>query len=171
MQPTHYRVLYVDDDEDSCMMMNVLLEMWNYEVALAGAAADGWRLAKSESFDLYLLDTQLPGESCFELCKQICEVPGHAPVVFISTVTDETDKQRGREAGALAYLTKPLDFDVLEITLTRLITKAPGEGLGTYLSVSDASNGEPVSLSLSGRSEETPAELNKSRVRESIRAR
>ncbi len=109
-------------------MMKVLLEMWNYEVALAGTADDGLHLAQSEHFDMYVLDTHLPDESGFELCKQICGVPGHAPVVFISTASYETDKQRGRQAGAIAYLTKPLDFDLLEITLTRLITQALGRG-------------------------------------------
>jgi DNA-binding response OmpR family regulator len=78
---------------------------------------------------MYLLDTHLPDESAFELCEQICGVPGHAPVVFISTAPYEADQQRGLQAGAIAYLTKPLDFDVLEITLIRLITKALGRGL------------------------------------------
>jgi DNA-binding response OmpR family regulator len=122
MQPTHNRILYVDDHEDSRWMMKALLEMWNYEVVLAGAADDGLHLAQSQHFDVYLLDTHLPDESGFGLCEQICGVPGHAPVVFISTAPYETDKQRGWQAGAIVYLTKPLDFDELEITLTRLIT-------------------------------------------------
>jgi DNA-binding response OmpR family regulator len=126
MYPTHNRILYVDDHEDSRWMMKVLLEMWSYEVALAGAADDGLRLAQSEHFDLYFLDAHLPDESGFELCRRICGVPGHAPVVFISTAPYDADKQRGLQAGAIAYLTKPLDFDVLEATLTRLITQAPG---------------------------------------------
>ena len=69
MEPTHNRILYVDDHEDSRWMMKVLLEMWNYEVALAGAADDGLHLAQSEHFDLYFLDAHLPDESGFELCK------------------------------------------------------------------------------------------------------
>jgi DNA-binding response OmpR family regulator len=125
MHLTHYRVLYVDDHEDSRWMMKALLEMWNYEVALAVAADDGLHLAQSEHFDLYFLDTHLPDESGFELCKRICGVPGHAPVVFISTAPYEADQQRGLQAGASAYLTKPLDFDVLEATLTRLMAQAP----------------------------------------------
>ena len=129
MHPTYNRILYVDDHEDSRWMMKALLEMWNYEVALAAAADDGLHLAQSEHFDLYLLDTHLPDESGFELCKRICGVPGHAPVVFISTAPYEADKQHGLQAGAIAYLTKPLDFDGLEITLTRLITQALGTGL------------------------------------------
>lgn len=129
MQPTHNRILYVDDHEDSRWMMKVLLEMWNYEVALAGAADDGLYLARSETFDLYLLDAHLLDGSAFELCEQICGIPDHAPVVFISTAPYETDKRRGSQAGAIAYLTKPLDFDVLEITLARLITQTPGGDL------------------------------------------
>jgi DNA-binding response OmpR family regulator len=126
MQPDRNRILCVDDHEDSRGMMKVLLEMWNYEVALAGAADDGLRLAQSEHFDLYLLDAHLPDGSTFELCEQICVVPGHAPVVLISTAPYEADKQRGSQAGAIAYLTKPLDFDDLEATLTRLMAQAPG---------------------------------------------
>jgi DNA-binding response OmpR family regulator len=130
MQPVRNRILCVDDHDDSRGMMKVLLEMWNYEVALAGAADDGLYLARSEPFDLYLLDAHLADGSAFELCKQICAVSGHAPVVLISTAPYEADKQRGSRAGAIAYLTKPLDFDVLEATLTRLITQAPGGDWG-----------------------------------------
>ncbi|HKQ74708.1 MAG TPA: response regulator [Blastocatellia bacterium] len=159
MQPTRHRILYVDDNEDSRWMMKVLLEMWNYEVGLAGAAGDGLHLAQSEHFDLYLLDTHLLDESGFELCKRICGVPEHAPVVFISTAPYEADKQRGLQAGAIAYFTKPLDFDELEMTLTRLITQGLGMGLESTWCV-PLSNGESVSLSLPGRLEEAPAKRN-----------
>ncbi len=118
------RILCVEDDEDSCLMMKVLLEMWNYEVVLARSAADGFRLAQSEYFALYLLDTSLPDESGIELCKRICELDKHAPVVFISGHAYEADKLRGVEAGALAYLTKPVNFDLLQETMVRLIDKS-----------------------------------------------
>jgi two-component system response regulator HydG len=133
MQHTRKRILCVDDHEDSCKMMKVLLEMWNYEVTLAGTGADGLRLAQSEHFDLYLLDAWLPEVSGFELCEHICGVPGHAPVLFISGAVYKSDQQRGLQAGAVAYLTKPLDFDILEITLARLLPQTLGNGRGKYL--------------------------------------
>src|SRR4029453_18284524 len=74
MQLPRNRILCVDDHEDSSSMMKVWLEMWNYEVALAGTAADGLHLAQSEPFDLYLLEAHLPEVSGLELCKQICRV-------------------------------------------------------------------------------------------------
>jgi response regulator RpfG family c-di-GMP phosphodiesterase len=48
MQLPKNRILCVDDNEDSNSMMKVLLEMWNYEVAMASTAADGFHLAQSE---------------------------------------------------------------------------------------------------------------------------
>jgi DNA-binding response OmpR family regulator len=124
MQFLPNRILCVEDDVDSRQMMKVLLGMWNYEVVLAQTAADGFRQAQSERFDLCLLDTSLPDESGLDLCRHICELDGHAPVVFISGHAYEADKLRGLKAGALAYLTKPVDFDLLEETMARLIDES-----------------------------------------------
>jgi DNA-binding response OmpR family regulator len=121
------RILCVEDDEDTREMMKRLLELSGYEVLLSPTAADGFRLAQSERLDLYLLDSRFPDGSGLELCEQICELNGHAPVVFISGDAYEADKLRGLKAGAHAYLTKPLDFEALEETITRLIDKAPSQ--------------------------------------------
>jgi len=130
MESPRNRILCVEDHEDTAEMMKILLEMSHYEVALARTAADGFHLASSEHFDLHLLGSRLPDRSGFELCQQICEIAGHAPVVFISGDAYEADKRRGLTAGALAYLAKPIDFEALEITMTRLINKAMGRGRG-----------------------------------------
>lgn len=129
----HYpqnRILCVEDDEDTAEMMKVLLEMAHYDVTLARTAADGFHLARSKHFDLHLLGSRLPDRSGFDLCQQICELAGHAPVVFISGDAYEADKRRGLTAGALAYLTKPIDFEALEMTMVRLINMAMGRGRG-----------------------------------------
>ena len=121
------RILCVEDDEETCQMMTVLLKMWDYEVVLAKTADDGFRLAQSERLSMCLLDTSLPDGSGVELCEHICELYEHAPVVFISGHAREADKLRGLKAGALAYLTKPVDFDLLQATMARLIAGALSE--------------------------------------------
>lgn len=121
------RILYVEDDEPTGQMMKCLLKMWEYEVVVAHTAADGFSLAKDEHFDLCLLDSNLPDESGISLCQRICGLQKHAPVVFISGYAREADKLRGLKAGALAYLTKPVDFDLLEKTIARLMAGAVGE--------------------------------------------
>jgi DNA-binding response OmpR family regulator len=140
MQFHQNRILYVEDDEDTRQMMKVLLEMWGYEVVLAVNADEGFRRVRDDRFDLCLLDTRLPDESGLELCKRIRELELHAPVVFVSAQAYEKDKRRGLEAGALAYLTKPVDFYLLKETLVRLITSVSG-GIRT-----DCDAREPITL-------------------------
>lgn len=130
MQSLRNRILYVEDHEDTSEMMKILLEMSNYEVALARTAADSFYLAQSEQFDLYLLDAHLPDGSGLELSQQICEIAGHRPVLFISGDAYEADKLQGLTAGAIACLTKPIDLEELERTMQRLISEAMGNCIG-----------------------------------------
>ena len=129
MELSRNRILCVEDHEDTAATMKVLLEMSNYEVTLAHTAADAFHLAGSEHFDLCQLDSTLPDVSGFELCRRICDIAGHAPVVFVSGQAYEADKLRGLTAGALAYLTKPVDFKSLETTMTQLINKTIGQSI------------------------------------------
>ncbi len=124
MQVQPKRILCVEDDEDSLQMMKVLLNMWDYDVVPASTAADAFRMAQNERFDLCLFDTSLPDESGVELCKRINDLDEKAPIVFISGHAREVDKDRALKAGAVAYLTKPVDFDLLEDTIARLIAMA-----------------------------------------------
>lgn len=127
MQITSNRILCVEDHEDTGEMMKIMLDSWGYEVTLARTVAAALPLAQSERFDLYLLDSQLQDGTGFELCRQICAIAGHAPVVFISGDAYEADKVLGARAGAVAYFTKPVAFEELKITVARLITKLKGE--------------------------------------------
>ena len=103
------RILCVEDDEDSSLMLKVLLGLWDYEVTLARTVTDSIRLKQSESFDLCLLESNLPDESGFERCEDVCELAGLAPIVFVTGHAHATDKKGRLQAGALACLTKPLD--------------------------------------------------------------
>lgn len=117
------RMLCVDDDEDACEMLSVLMKVNGIDATCARSAADAWRLIKTQCFDLYLLDAWLPVLNGFELCRQLREFNSKTPIVFYSGAAYDTDKQRGIDAGANAYVTKP-DVEVLLKTLKRLIAKA-----------------------------------------------
>ncbi|HVE55446.1 MAG TPA: response regulator [Pyrinomonadaceae bacterium] len=101
------RVLYADDNEDSCLMVGVLLEISGIEITAARSVAEAWRLAQTEHFDLYLLDVRFPDGDGLELCRILREYDQHTPILFYSGNAYEADKQKGLAAGANAYLTKP----------------------------------------------------------------
>ena len=118
------RVLCIDDNEDTCLMMSVLLGLADYQVATAGTLADGLNLAKSQQFDLYLLDSNLPDGTGLQLCREIRSFDPLTPIVFCSGRAGLEDRQEALRAGAQAYLAKPVEPDVLKETMHWLLHKA-----------------------------------------------
>ncbi|MFN2493567.1 MAG: response regulator transcription factor [Pyrinomonadaceae bacterium] len=108
MPSTAYcRVLCVDDDADACEMISALLKYSNIEARCVQSAEEALRLIKTDTFDVYLLDSWLPGVNGFELCRRIRGFDSSTPIVFYSGAAFPTDKQKAIEAGANAYLIKP----------------------------------------------------------------
>src|SRR5260370_12446217 len=101
------RVLCVDDDEDSRVMLTTLLRVAPIEAKAVGTAAQALSLIQAERFDLYLLDSRLPDLDGFELCRQIRDLDPSTPLLFFSGAAYEADKKRGIKAGANAYVIKP----------------------------------------------------------------
>ena len=121
--PPSSRILCVDDDEDACEMLSVLMKTYGLEATCARSAAAAWPMIKAECFDLYMLDAWLPVLDGFEFCRQLRQHDSSTPIVFYSGAAYEADKQKGLAAGADAYVTKP-DVDRLIKTLKRLIADA-----------------------------------------------
>lgn len=106
------RVLYVEDNEDSRVMLGMLLKMAFIETKAVGTAAEALSSIQEERFDLYLLDSTLPDLDGFELCRRVRNLDAHTPILFFSGAAYEADKQKGLEAGANAYVSKP-DIELL----------------------------------------------------------
>ncbi|HVG17635.1 MAG TPA: response regulator [Blastocatellia bacterium] len=77
-------------------------------------------LTKKGGFDLLILDGMYPDGLGTELCEQIRGFDPRTPILFLSALADESDIAKGMKAGAQAYLTKPVDMNVLELTIARL---------------------------------------------------
>jgi DNA-binding response OmpR family regulator len=107
------RVLCVDDDEDSRVMLVTLLRMAFIEAKAVGNAAQALSLIQSERFDLYMLDGWLPEIDGFELCRRMRAFDPHIPILFFSGAAYEADKKKGIEAGADDYVIKPNISDLM----------------------------------------------------------
>jgi len=116
------RVLCVDDDEDSRVMLVTLLKLALIEAKAVGTAAQALSLIETERFDLYLLDAWLPGLDGFELCRRMRACDSHTPILFFSGAAHEADRKRGIEAGADAYLVKP-DVEGLVGSITQFVSQ------------------------------------------------
>lgn len=131
------RVLCVDDDNDACVMLTVLMSLYGIDVTCARSAAEAWPLIKTKGFDLYSLDGWLPELDGFEFCRQIRDFDPNTPIIFYSGAAYDADKQRGAAAGANAYVTKP-DVDGLIETIVDLIAKAKAAAPAPWVSAQSA---------------------------------
>lgn len=98
-------VLLVEDDAAMRVVCQVNLESEGFRVLVAERGADALRLAAAEDPDVVLLDVMLPDLGGFEIADQL----KHLPIVFLSARASELDLERGRQAGAIDYVTKPFD--------------------------------------------------------------
>ena len=101
------RVLCVDDDEDSRVMLTELLKLAFIEAKAVGTGAEALSSIQAEPFDLYMLDARLPDVDGFELCRRLRAIDRKTPILFFSGAAFEADKKKGIEAGANAYVIKP----------------------------------------------------------------
>jgi DNA-binding response OmpR family regulator len=118
---TGIRVLYVEDDEDSCEMMRALLKQEGYEVVTVQTIADGLRLARLGGFDLFMLESWFPNGTGIELCQQIRTFDSRTPILFYSSLGYESDVQQGMSAGAQGYRIKPSGLTDIGRSILRLI--------------------------------------------------
>lgn len=120
MQPKKRRILCVDDDEDTCSMLEKLLAQENYETKTARSVSEGLKLARNESFNLYILDAWFPKEAGLGLCRKIREFDPHTPIIFYSGAAFDSDRQEALYAGAQAFVAKPYVDELLD-TIHRLL--------------------------------------------------
>ena len=104
------RVLCVDDHADTCDLIAVILGQ--YEVVSASSKLEGLRTAKSQHFDLILLDYHLRDGSGPELSRQIREFNPNIPILFV-TGTYTMTMSEVLEAGAQGVVKKTDMADVL----------------------------------------------------------
>jgi DNA-binding response OmpR family regulator len=121
MHPHRKRVLCVEDEEDTCIMISSLLGLINCEAVLAQSLNEARQKISEMRFDLYLLDNWLPGGTGIQLCREIREGDTTTPIIFYSGAAYDSDRREAMAAGAQAYLIKPTDIAELIETVKRFI--------------------------------------------------
>jgi DNA-binding response OmpR family regulator len=116
------RILYAEDDADTRELVTLIFETQSCQVIATDIPEEALRLARTEHFDLYLIDNWLPGRSGVRLCEQLREFDQHTPVLFYSAAAYEADRERAFLSGAQGYLVKPVDGDELVAAAFRLIS-------------------------------------------------
>jgi DNA-binding response OmpR family regulator len=101
-------------------MLVTLLRHELLEAKAVETAAQAISSIQTERFDLYLLDARLPGLDGFDLCRRIRDFDPDTPILFFSGAADSTDRKKGLDAGANAYVVKP-EIDSLIEAITQFV--------------------------------------------------
>jgi len=124
MKASAGHILYIEDDEDTRELVKYAMAMNNYKVIAAADWEGALQLARTNHFDLYLIDNWMSGGSGIEFCKRLREFDSSTPILFYSGAALESDKQQAFAAGAQGYLVKPAGPDELMMEVSRIISGA-----------------------------------------------
>lgn len=117
------KVLAVDDDPSILEVLEAALSsLEGYDVFTAMSAAEGLEILMDhpETFDLALVDIQMPEMNGIELCREIRQLPGYSdmPIIIVTAMSQRTYIADAFKSGATDYVTKPFDLIDLRSRVT-----------------------------------------------------
>ena len=118
------KILLLEDDEILAETLIELLIDEGFEVVHAVDGELALDATFTQSFDLFLLDVNVPVISGFDLLKSLRDSSDVTPAIFITSLSDVASLSKGFDAGADDYIKKPFDFDELLVRINALIRKS-----------------------------------------------
>jgi putative two-component system response regulator len=108
------QILVVDDNIASLKQIGAQLGS-HYEVSLAKSGALALQICRQERPDLILLDVEMPDMDGFETIAELKKIPAMegVPIIFLTGSLDSETEVRALEAGAVDFITKPAERDIL----------------------------------------------------------
>lgn len=132
------KILVVDDEKLLVKGMKFNLENEGYQVECAYDGASAVELARSDRFDLIILDVMMPEVDGLEACMRIREF-SNVPIIMLTAKSEDADKLMGFECGADDYITKPFNILELKARVRALLRRAAGvqRSQGSLLTAGD----------------------------------
>jgi CheY-like chemotaxis protein len=117
------KVLVIDDVQINRAVIVEMLTRIGFDTVESASGADGIALAQTEYPDLILTDIVMPGIDGLTVTRRLRAMPAfaHTPIIAISASPFGVDGARSLEAGANAFVNKPVDFDVLLARIAALL--------------------------------------------------
>jgi two-component system, NtrC family, response regulator HydG len=112
-------ILVVDDDLAHRTMLRTLLGGWGYDMSQADDGSTAIQMVHEKAFDLILMDIRMIKVSGIEALREIKAFNPAIPVVIMTAYAAVDTALDALKSGAYDYLTKPLDFDELRLTIER----------------------------------------------------
>lgn len=117
------RILVIEDDPKINYFLKTSLESEYFVVDTTHDGAEGLYLAKTNSYDLIILDSMLPSMTGLEICTELRSAEISTPIIGVSVKSETVNKVGFLNAGADDYLTKPFSFEELTARIRALLRR------------------------------------------------
>jgi DNA-binding response OmpR family regulator len=118
-----FTVLIVDDEERIRVFLRRRLEIWNFVVRDADSATQALELMLAEPADIAIIDIGMPGRDGLWLAEQIRQRWDNTAIIMATGADDIASIEKSRKVGAVAYVLKPFDRELLRQALIRASAK------------------------------------------------
>jgi DNA-binding response OmpR family regulator len=117
------KILIVEDDELFADTLEDFLSLEGYEIDIANDGNIAQDLCYEKSYDLLLLDVNVPYINGFELLKSLRNMQQNTPAIFITSFKDKDSIKQGFLSGGDDYLCKPIDLDELKLRIYAILKR------------------------------------------------
>lgn len=109
------RVLIVDDEPGNIKILSSVLAS-DYALSVATSGEQALTVAKVQLPDIVLLDMVMPGMDGIQVCEALkaADETRDIPVIFVTSMSDTVNEERGFDAGAVDYISKPISPPIVK---------------------------------------------------------
>ncbi len=122
--PNTHHILVVDDDVNHLKTLRTIIKSWGHPVSVADDGTGAVESVRKQSYDLILMDVRMAQMDGIESLQRIKRYNPAIPILIMTAYSSVDSAVEALKAGAYDYLTKPLDFDLLKMTLERALEHA-----------------------------------------------
>lgn len=150
-----FQILVVDDDKNTRLLFQTILENENYTVLTAANGLEAMAVMDKNHIDLVVLDVMMPGMDGYEFTKTLRESDNNLPILMVSAKHLPEDKKKGFLVGTDDYMEKPIDEEEMTLRIKALLRRAKianehkieiGDVVLDYDSLSVSRKGEVMEL-------------------------
>ncbi len=115
------KILLLEDEYSLRISIEEFLSDLGYEVDGFMDGEDAYDAIYNKSYDILLLDVNVPSLNGFELLKKIKQDGNNVPTIFLTSMTDIDDLKEGYKRGCCDYIRKPFDLEELELRIEQAL--------------------------------------------------
>lgn len=116
------KIFIVEDEKHIARFLQLALEKEGFRTALEGNGRRAYERIVQESYDVVLLDIQLPEMDGMEVCQKVREI-SDVPIIMLTAHDDVKDQVSGLNLGANDYMTKPFASEVLIAKIRGILSR------------------------------------------------